>query len=165
MLVILAAIMLCFSVLYTSAHVIVWVSYFLQDVPEDLKYAIPKDKFTQSLRYGADKFAFGNIESTFMFLEGFLLMVGGWLPYIWDISVSAASATGLVSEDTSDYKAEVYATCVFVLMIALHDIVISTPFSLYRNFVVEEKHGFNKSVSDVSSSFLFFLNVLSIQYL
>ena len=122
----------------------------MQIVPEELKYAIPQEKFTQSLDYGVDKFSFGNIESSFMFLEGFALILMGWLPYIWDLSLFLINKFGLVTADTSIFWKEVLATTAFMFLISLHDTVISLPFSLYSTFVVEEKHGFNKTVREYS---------------
>ena len=115
-------------------------------MPEELRNAIPQEKFTASLKYGVDKFSFGNIESVFMFLESFALLLLGWLPYIWDCSASIVTKLGLLTANTSDFKREVYITCAFVFIIALHDTFVSLPFSLYSTFVVEEKHGFNKTV-------------------
>ncbi|CAM9198153.1 unnamed protein product, partial [Ectocarpus fasciculatus] len=114
-------------------------------VPEELKHAIPQDKFTKSLLYGVDKFSFGNIEGSFMFLEGFALILLGWLPYIWDFSLFLIERFGLVTAETSYFWKEVLATTAFMFLISLHDTVISLPFSLYSTFVVEEKHGFNKT--------------------
>lgn len=119
-----------------------------QVVPEELKHAIPQDKFTKSLLYGVDKFSFGNIEGSFMFLEGFALILLGWLPYIWDFSLFLIERFGLVTAETSYFWKEVLATTAFMFLISLHDTVISLPFSLYSTFVVEEKHGFNKTVRE-----------------
>lgn len=128
-----------------------------QDVPEELKHAIPQDKFTKSLLYGIDKFAFSNIETSIIFLESVMLLMMGWLPYIWDQAITIVYKIGLVSNDTTDFKREVFVTTAFVFILALHDTIVSTPFSLYRTFVVEEKHGFNKTVS----SFVVYLSVIN----
>lgn len=40
-------------------------------------------------------------------------------------------------------------TCVFTVLLSLHDTVLCLPFGLYSTFVVEQKHGFNKTVSGV----------------
>ena len=84
-----------------------------------------------------------------MFVEGFALLLLGWLPYIWDMSINVVTTIGLVTAETSDFKREVFVTTGFVFIIALHDTLVSLPFSLYSTFVVEEKHGFNKTVSPV----------------
>lgn len=109
--------------------------------------------------YGIDKFSFGNIETSVMFIEGFMLMIGGWLPYIWDKSIELMTFIGLLHTDISLFKAEVYITIGFIFIMSLHDILISLPFELYRTFVIEEKHGFNTSVSKMYI-YAYYLNVL-----
>lgn len=82
-----------------------------------------------------------------MFMEGFALLLLGWLPFIWDLAIDVVSRLGVISNESSDFKRELFVTTAFVFMIALHDTVITLPFALYSTFVVEEKHGFNKTVS------------------
>lgn len=81
-----------------------------------------------------------------MFIEGMALLLLGWLPYAWDLSADLASRYGIVSEGTSDIMREIYITCIFVGLLTIHDTIVSLPFNLYSTFVVEEKHGFNKTV-------------------
>lgn len=85
-----------------------------------------------------------------MFIEGMALLLLGWMPYAWDLSADLASRYGIVSAGTSDIMREIYITCVFVGLLTIHDTIVSLPFSLYSTFVVEEKHGFNKTVLYVS---------------
>lgn len=116
-------------------------------VPKELKGFIPEEKFFKSLSYGTDKFSFGLIEGTFMFGEGIALMLLGYLPYLWDLAEQKSIQFGLsaIPRNPSSLLQEMAVTSIFVALLMLHDTLISLPFSLYKTFVVEEKHGFNKS--------------------
>jgi hypothetical protein len=112
--------------------VLLEIIFCCQSIPEELKEIVPEEKFKKSLTYGADKFSFGLIESTVMFSEGLLLVVAGWLPFAWDFASSFSSKYGLISQETGEMRREIVITSVFVIIIALHDLVVQTPFSLYR---------------------------------
>ena len=80
-----------------------------------------------------------------MFVESLILLLAGWLPYIWDLSTSFALRSGYAGDEGTIWQ-EFIITSIFVCILIVHDTVISLPFGLYSTFVVEEKHGFNKSV-------------------
>lgn len=56
-----------------------------------------------------------------------VILVGGWLPWLW-------------------YACSSYpmASIVFLAVNSLVDTVIDLPWDMYDTFVIEEKHGFNK---------------------
>lgn len=114
-------------------------------VPNSLKGVVPQNKFQQSSAYGADKLAFGCFEGTFMFCEGIALVLLGWLPYAWDLAQAVCLRCGLVSDASTSLWREVMITFVFTLLLSMHDTLLSLPFSIYSTFVVEQKHGFNKT--------------------
>jgi CAAX prenyl protease N-terminal, five membrane helices len=41
--------------------------------------------------------------------------------------------------------AEIVVTFLFMIILTMHDTLLSLPFSLFKTFVVEQNHGFNKS--------------------
>lgn len=119
--------------------------YATNTLPKELVKHIPNETFQKSNAYGKDKFLFKIIESTFTFLQGVALIVLGYLPYVWDISASLAGKMGVMTPDYSNLFQEIIITWVFIVLMTIFDTVITLPFSLYGTFVVEEKHGFNKS--------------------
>ena len=46
-------------------------------------------------------------------------------------------------------------TLVFTLLLSTHDTILALPFSLYSTFVIEQKHGFNKTVCYTTMSLSF----------
>ena len=85
----------------------------------------------------------------------------GYLPYLWDLSVNISREYLKISTE-NDLKNEIIITLVFlfvtrysysilnacttslILFLSVLDTVISLPFGLYKTFIIEEKHGFNK---------------------
>mmetsp|Transcript_24831 Transcript_24831/g.55106 ORF Transcript_24831/g.55106 Transcript_24831/m.55106 type:complete len:514 (-) Transcript_24831:51-1592(-) len=111
----------------------------------ELKGHISDETFKKSTAYNKDKFSFKMVESMFMFVESLVLMLAGYLPYAWDQSALIAASTGLLGSEYSALFQEILITFVFVVMLTTFDTFVSLPFSLYGTFVVEQKHGFNKS--------------------
>eukprot|EP01041_Mallomonas_annulata_P011346 gene11345-23739_t len=114
-------------------------------IPVELEKVVPEEKFKKSLTYGADRFSFGLIESILMFIEGQTLILMGWLPLAWDFSISLANRWGVFAYTSSQLQEEIVVTIIFVCLLTLHDTIIGLPFSLYSTFVIEQRHGFNKS--------------------
>ena len=98
-----------------------------------------------SLTDGADKFRFGILQSLLMFFEGLALLLGGYLPFNWDLAGFFLFNFGLLKPTDSPLYQEMLTTVVFMFFLTMHDILISIPFSLFKTFHLEQKHGFNKS--------------------
>lgn len=116
-----------------------------KNLPKELVTHISDETFRKSNAYNKDKFSFKMIESAFSFLQNVAFMVLGYLPYTWDLSTQIAQHCGLLGDGYSDLFREIVVTWIFIVVMTVVDTVISTPFSLYSTFVVEEKHGFNKT--------------------
>lgn len=115
-------------------------------ISKELEKVVPDETFRKSIAYGKDKFRFKIVESVFSIVSGIAFMLLGYLPYTWDLSTKAADYTGVtVGNGYSSIFSEVVVTWLFVVLLTLVDTVVSFPFSLYSTFVVEQKHGFNKS--------------------
>jgi STE24 endopeptidase len=115
-------------------------------LPEDLKKFVAEDVFTKSISYGLDKFQFKIVESNLMFLQGMILCLFGFLPYVWDQAILLTTAMGLIeSVGYSSFFVEIAITWMFIVLLTVVDTLTSLPFSLYKTFVLEEKHGFNKT--------------------
>ena len=117
----------------------------VKEVPKEIKSIVPEDTFTKSNLYNIDKFTFGLFSSSFMFAEGTALVFLGYLPYSWDVAKLFAEHFHIITADNSEIYQEIMTTCFFVIVMMMHDTVLSLPFSIYSTFVIEQKHGFNKS--------------------
>ena len=114
---------------------------------------------------GVDKFKFGILESVILYVEGLLLVFQGYLPWAWDTAGSFAVYLGVISPTSGMLYAEIIVTFLFIIILTIHDTLLSLPFSLFKTFVVEQNHGFNKSTLslfffDKVSSAAFFLLML-----
>jgi STE24 endopeptidase len=90
--------------------------------------------------YGLTKSSFGLIKSFWSLFQDNTLLFLGIYPYLWDFSTNIAiNKFGFQSED------EIMISLIFVGIQMIMDIFMSLPWSLYSTFVVEEKHGFNKT--------------------
>lgn len=116
-------------------------------LPSDLVDYVSTETFDKSVAYGRDKFTFKMFESLFMFVEGVAFLLLGYLPYAWDFAASLVSTYKLPYFATpySPIFEEILITWAFIVIMTISDTIISLPFSLYSTFVVEQKHGFNKS--------------------
>lgn len=118
-------------------------------LPKELSSYVSDEKFVKSNSYSSDKFVFKLCESFFGFCETVLFILLGYLPYAWDLSTQVVHHFGVSSSNNnssySDLFEEICITWVFILLLTLLDTAINLPFSLYSTFVVEQRHGFNKS--------------------
>lgn len=74
-----------------------------------------------------------------------MLLFQGYLPWAWDCAAALAIQAGLISNECSFLYAEIVVTVIFVVILTIHDTIISLPFELVKMFVIEQNHGFNKS--------------------
>ncbi|CAL1129092.1 unnamed protein product [Cladocopium goreaui] len=101
-------------------------------VPEEFQGIVDEAKFLESQAYQKDKRLFGFVKDwvSFIFDKVQLFLITPWL---WHYAVSVFGE-----------EAEYSCTLFFLFLLQWVEKPISIPFSLYSNFVVEEKHGFNK---------------------
>jgi STE24 endopeptidase len=116
-------------------------------IPKMLEKYVTEKKFKETLTYGYDKLSFGMMESTFMLAESLCLVLLGYLPFVWDAASTVCERIGVCSSTStySDVIKEMLVTIVFLGLSSCHDTLIGLPFSLYSTFVIEERHGFNKT--------------------
>jgi hypothetical protein len=88
--------------------------------------------------YGLSKSSFGLVKSFWSLVQDNSLLFLGLFPFLWDKSSSIAASYGYGDD-------EIIISLIFVGLQMVMDTIISTPWSLYSTFVVEEKHGFNKT--------------------
>lgn len=106
--------------------------HFNDDIPENLKDVYEEEEYKKSQAYKKTNYKFGNINSlfsivltlAFFFLDGFEI-----------VDNIARSYT----------ENNILIALIFFGIIMIGSDILSTPFSYYRTFVIEEKFGFNKT--------------------
>ncbi|MEM1137816.1 MAG: M48 family metallopeptidase [Bacteroidota bacterium] len=99
-------------------------------LPESLKGIYDDEKYKKSQDYAAAKDRIGFISSIFSFVVTLLMILGGF-----------ALIDNFVRDLTDN---SIYQSLLFFAVIGIGSDLISTPFSIYNTFVIEEKFGFNK---------------------
>ena len=103
---------------------------------ETIEKDVPKFRL-----YGLDKSTFGLVKSAFdMFMELSFLLLGAY-PAYWDMSTWVVESK--LGRDPG--QSEALISLVLLGFVVLQETIIGIPWSLYSTFVVEEKHGFNKT--------------------
>eukprot|EP00237_Pycnococcus_provasolii_P014259 CAMPEP_0205954994 /NCGR_PEP_ID=MMETSP1459-20131121/28306_1 /ASSEMBLY_ACC=CAM_ASM_001120 /TAXON_ID=41880 /ORGANISM="Pycnococcus provasolii, Strain RCC931" /LENGTH=158 /DNA_ID=CAMNT_0053327295 /DNA_START=350 /DNA_END=822 /DNA_ORIENTATION=+ len=106
--------------------------HFNDEIPENLKDVYEEEEYKKSQAYKKTNHRFGNINSlfsivltlAFFFLDGFEI--------VDNIARSYTDNNILIA-------------LIFFGIIMIGSDILSTPFSYYRTFVIEEKFGFNKT--------------------
>ena len=101
-------------------------------LPEEVKGIYDEKRYREQQAYQRENQRFGMITGTF----GFLLILGMFVFY------GFAFVNDLVWNITSN---SIAAALLFFGILMFASDLLNTPFSLYDTFVIEEKHGFNKT--------------------
>ena len=107
---------------------------------------VEKDMYERSLVYGEDKMVFGTYEGTFSLIVmtiGSLLM--GYLPWLWTECEKVSGEILGKEVDPTSVKSECVTTILFILGMSLVDMAVNFPWSYWKTFKIEAKHGFNKT--------------------
>lgn len=105
---------------------------FKDPVPDDLRDVYNSEEYKKSQSYKMTNYRFGIFTSVFslLLILGFIIFGGfGWVD-------------NTVSEYTSN---PILQALLFFGIIMVGSDILSTPFSYYQTFVIEEKFGFNKT--------------------
>lgn len=102
------------------------------ELPEEFKNSYDESKYKNSQNYTRTNEQFDVVTSTFDFLLILCVIVFG-LFNVLDIFVRSMG-----------FQSEIVNGLLFFGIFMIFQDIISTPFSLYRHFVIEEKYGFNK---------------------
>ncbi|BGO93116.1 hypothetical protein NBRC10512_003301 [Rhodotorula toruloides] len=129
-------------------------------IPSVLAPYLPSDSqetYQKSQAYARDKLNFASVLSFVDVLETLVLLGGtaapvlaylgfnaggsGWslLKGLWDVSERLPFAR----------RGEIWHSCAFLVLTTVISTVLSIPKEYYRNFVLEEKHGFNKMTRSI----------------
>lgn len=106
--------------------------HFDDPVPQELSDVYNKEEYEKSQRYKKERYRFGILTSTFSVLLtlGFIIFDG--FAWVDDIARNFTENAILVA-------------LIFFGIIMIGSDILTTPFSWYSTFVIEEKYGFNKT--------------------
>lgn len=102
-----------------------------QPIPQELNGIYDEEKYIKSQAYQTDVSRFGSLSATFSFVLLFLAIYNGWFGML-DGWIRNFSPLSLVTP------------LIFFGILFIVSDIIGIPFSIYRNFVIEAKYGFNK---------------------
>eukprot|EP00929_Paragymnodinium_shiwhaense_P025258 TRINITY_DN15328_c0_g1_i1.p1 TRINITY_DN15328_c0_g1~~TRINITY_DN15328_c0_g1_i1.p1 ORF type:complete len:529 (+),score=134.85 TRINITY_DN15328_c0_g1_i1:92-1678(+) len=102
-----------------------------KELPSEIKDLVPLEKFTKSQAYNVDKRGYSIVSSLITSTCNLLEVVFLW-PMLW------ALAKDVVGEN------EYARSITWQIMTSFVSYPISIPLGLYSDFVIEERHGFNK---------------------
>jgi len=110
------------------------LNYFNFDskVPDNVKDIYDKKEYENSQKYKKDNFKFELISASFSFVVLLTVLINGYF----------GKLDSIIRNYT--FENEISLSLIFFMSIFLLNDILSLPFQLYRNFVIEEKFGFNK---------------------
>lgn len=101
-------------------------------LPKDVKGIYDEEKYRQQQAYEKVNFRFSAVSSAFSFILLLLMFLFSGFAWVNDLALSV-SANAILS------------ALVFFGILMLASDLLTTPFSVYDTFVIEEKFGFNKT--------------------
>lgn len=123
--------------------------YSKKEPPKELSEHIDNTEFIKSQNYGRDKARFGFVTGILRQAIDSALLHYGLYPYSWDLAGRTIAHFGYGPEY------EILQSNVFVGILFLVSAIPSIPLSVYQTFVLEEKHGFNKTTPSLFVADLF----------
>lgn len=106
--------------------------HFDDPIPAELSDVYDKDEYLKSQSYKKENYRFSVLSEAFSFFILMLLLFFKGFAWVDEIARSFSSN-------------EIVVGLIFFGILMLANDLISTPFSYYSTFVIEEKYGFNKS--------------------
>ncbi|KLO11963.1 hypothetical protein SCHPADRAFT_998491 [Schizopora paradoxa] len=114
-------------------------NYSKKEPPEALKEHFEVEKFRKSQLYGKEKAKFGIFKGLVsQFLDSAILYYGVYA-YLWQTAGDIITKYGYGTEY------EILQSNVYMALLVGISSLTSIPFSVYSTFVIEERHGFNKT--------------------
>ena len=125
-------------------------------VPPRFKNVVTEEEYKKSILYNTDRIKFQIFTALFGSIVLIIFTIGGLLNYL----------TGVVMDMTSS---NVLGAVLLGLLLIIVEEIISIPISIYSTFVIEERHGFNKTtrktfVTDIFKGLLISGAISSILY-
>ncbi len=127
-----------------------------ESVPARFKDVVTEEEYKKSILYNTDRIKFQIFTALFSSVVLIIFTIGGLLNYL----------TQVVMDMTSS---DVLGAVLLGLLLIIVEEIISIPISIYSTFVIEERHGFNKTtrktfVTDIFKGLLISGAISSILY-
>ena len=110
--------------------------HFNDKIPDELKDVYDEDEYKKSQSYKKTNAQFSNITSTFSIILTLVFFFADGFKYVDNFARGFTENPILVA-------------LIFFGIIMLGSDVLTTPFSYYKTFVIEEKFGFNKATKKI----------------
>ena len=107
-------------------------------LPEEVKGIYDEEKYAKQQKYKKTNTRFSYLTSSFSVVLILLMFFLGGFAFVNDIAVKFSIKIGLPEDPI------IVAMVFFAILMFVNDF-LSTPFSIYDTFVIEEKFGFNKT--------------------
>ena len=105
---------------------------FSDPIPEELDDVFNQEEYLKSQSYKKTNYLYGLVSSTFSLLLVVAFLIFGGFEWVDKLAAAYASHP-------------ILRAMIFFGIIFLGSDLLTTPFSLYQTFVIEEKYGFNKT--------------------
>lgn len=112
--------------------------------PAALSDHIPQDTFDKAQSYSRERSRFGIFRQLYEQVVSWTIVWSGAYRKCWGLSGRLLSAVGL-GFVTRDGKGSIPQSLLYATLLTMAAILPSLPISFYSTFVIEERHGFNKS--------------------
>ncbi|WP_139854962.1 M48 family metallopeptidase [Aequorivita sinensis] len=106
--------------------------HFGDKLPKELEDIFDEQEYQKSQRYKSERYKFGLLTSTISLIATLLFFFFDGFAYVDNLARSISNN-------------EILIALVFFGIIMIASDILSTPFSYYSTFVIEEKYGFNKT--------------------
>ncbi|MBG44237.1 MAG: peptidase M48 [Aequorivita sp.] len=106
--------------------------HFNDPLPSELQDVFDEEEYKKSQRYKKERYKFGILTSAISLIATLLFFYLDGCAYVDNLSRAVSSN-------------EIIIALVFFGIIMIASDILSTPFSYYSTFVIEEKYGFNKT--------------------
>ena len=125
-------------------------------VPPRFKSVVTEEEYKKSILYNTDRIKFQIFTALFGSVVLVIFTIGGLLNYLTQVVMDATSSN-------------VLGAVLLGLLLIIVEEIISIPISIYSTFVIEERHGFNKTtrktfVTDIFKGLLISGAISSILY-
>ena len=125
-------------------------------VPPRFKNVVTEEEYKKSILYNTDRIKFQIFTALFGSVVLVIFTIGGLLNYLTQVVMDATSSN-------------VLGAVLLGLLLIIVEEIISIPISIYSTFVIEERHGFNKTtrktfVTDIFKGLLISGAISSILY-
>ena len=125
-------------------------------VPPRFKNVVTEEEYKKSILYNTDRIKFQIFTALFGSVVLIIFTIGGLLNYLTQVVMDMTSSN-------------VLGAVLLGLLLIIVEEIISIPISIYSTFVIEERHGFNKTtrktfVTDIFKGLLISGTISSILY-